>query len=93
MHSALIAVVLMQRSEGGGLGHAVAGGGGAMAGRAAATCNGNADMGTLAVAFIITSITLTIIAARKRFRHISNRSIRNNTSSAGIMKARELVAS
>jgi len=58
----LIAVVLMQRSEGGGLGMG-GGGGGAMAGRAAATAMGTLTW-VLAVAFIITSITLTIIAAR-----------------------------
>ena len=58
---ALIAVVLMQRSEGGGLG--LGGGGGAMAGRAPATALGKFTW-ILAVAFICTSITLTILAAR-----------------------------
>ena len=56
----LIAVVLMQRSEGGGLGM----GGGAMAGRAAATALGKVTW-ILAIAFICTSITLTIFAAEK----------------------------
>jgi len=57
----LVAVVLMQRSEGGGLG--MGGGGGAMAGRSAATAMGKVTW-VLAIAFIITSITLTILAAR-----------------------------
>ncbi len=58
----LIAVVLMQRSEGGGLGMG-GGGGGAMTGRAAATALGKVTW-VLAAAFIVTSITLTIIAAQ-----------------------------
>lgn len=57
----LIAVVLMQRSEGGGLGMG-GGGGGAMAGRSAATALGKVTW-ILAIAFICTSITLTIFAA------------------------------
>lgn len=57
----LVAVVLMQRSEGGGLG--MGGGGGAMTGRAAATALGKVTW-ILATCFIITSITLTIFAAR-----------------------------
>ena len=62
---ALIGVVLMQRSEGGGLGMGGGGGGGgAMSGRAAATALGKVTW-ILAIAFIITSITLTIIAAQK----------------------------
>ena len=59
---ALIGVVLMQRSEGGGLG--MGGGGGAITGRAAATALGKVTW-ILAIAFIITSISLTIIAAQK----------------------------
>lgn len=59
----LIGVVLLQRSEGGGLGMG-GGGGGAMTGRAAATALGKVTW-VLATAFIITSITLTIIAAQK----------------------------
>ncbi len=59
----LIAVVLLQRSEGGGLGMG-GGGGGVMTGRAAATALSKVTW-ALAVAFIITSITLTIIAAQK----------------------------
>ncbi len=61
---ALIGVVLMQRSEGGGLGMGGGGGGGAMSGRAAATALGKVTW-ILAICFIITSITLTIIAAQK----------------------------
>jgi len=59
----LIGVVLMQRSEGGGLGMG-GGGGGAMSGRSSATAMGKVTW-VLAIAFIITSITLTIIAAEK----------------------------
>jgi preprotein translocase subunit SecG len=59
----LIAVVLLQRSEGGGLGMG-GGGGGAMTGRAAATALSKVTW-VLAVAFIITSITLTVLAAQK----------------------------
>ncbi|MBJ6370154.1 preprotein translocase subunit SecG [Sedimentitalea arenosa] len=58
----LIGVVLLQRSEGGGLG--MGGGGGAMSGRAAATALGKVTW-LLAIAFICTSITLTILAAQK----------------------------
>lgn len=61
---ALIGVVLMQRSEGGGLGMGGGGGGGAMSGRSAATALGKVTW-ILAIAFIITSIALTIIAADK----------------------------
>ena len=57
---ALIGVVLLQRSEGGGLGM---GGGGAVSGRSAATALGKVTW-ILAAAFIVTSITLTIIAAQ-----------------------------
>ncbi len=58
----LIAVVLMQRSEGGGLG--MGGGGGAVSGRSAATALGKLTW-LFGVAFLITSITLTIIVAEK----------------------------
>ncbi|PZX19707.1 preprotein translocase subunit SecG [Palleronia aestuarii] len=57
----LIGVVLLQRSEGGGLG--MGGGGGAMSSRGAATALGKMTW-ALAVAFIVTSITLTIFAAQ-----------------------------
>ncbi len=61
---ALIGVVLMQRSEGGGLGMGGGGGGGGvMSGRAAATALGKVTW-VLAIAFIGTSLTLTIIAAQ-----------------------------
>ena len=58
---ALIGVVLVQRSEGGGLG--IGGGGGTISGRPPATALGKVTW-LLAIAFIITSITLTIIAAQ-----------------------------
>ena len=58
----LIGVVLLQRSEGGGLGMGGGGGGGAMSGRAAATALTKVTW-ILAIGFIITSITLTLIAA------------------------------
>lgn len=57
----LIGVVLLQRSEGGGLG--VGGGGGAVTGRSAATALAKVTW-ILAAAFIATSITLTVIAAQ-----------------------------
>ncbi len=57
----LIGVVLLQRSEGGGLGM---GGGGAISARGAATALGKLTWG-FAIAFIATSITLTILAAQK----------------------------
>ncbi len=60
----LIAVVLLQRSEGGGLGMGGGGGGGAISGRAAATALGKVTW-ILAIGFIITSSTLTILAAQK----------------------------
>lgn len=57
----LIGIVLMQRSEGGGLGIG-GGGGGATGSRAPASAMTKVTWG-LAVAFICTSIALTIIAA------------------------------
>ncbi|MEO3415453.1 preprotein translocase subunit SecG [Roseovarius sp. CAU 1744] len=59
---ALIGVVLLQRSEGGGLGMG-GGGGGVTSGRSAATALGKLTW-LLAIAFICTSLALTIIAAR-----------------------------
>lgn len=59
----LIGIVLLQRSEGGGLGMG-GGGGGVMSDRAAATALGKVTW-ILAIGFIITSITLTILAAQK----------------------------
>ena len=58
----LIGVVLLQRSEGGGLGMG-GGGGGVMTGRQAANALSRLTW-IFAVGFIVTSITLTIIAAR-----------------------------
>ncbi|MEM8576327.1 MAG: preprotein translocase subunit SecG [Pseudomonadota bacterium] len=57
----LIGVVLMQRSEGGGLG--IGGGGGATTGRPPSTPLGKVTW-LLAGCFIVTSITLTIFAAQ-----------------------------
>jgi preprotein translocase subunit SecG len=57
----LIGVVLLQRSEGGGLG--IGGGGGTMSARGAATAMTKLTW-VFASAFIVTSITLTILAAR-----------------------------
>ena len=61
----LIGVVLLQRSEGGGLGLGGGGGGGGgiMSGRSAASALSKVTW-ILAVAFIITSLGLTVIAAR-----------------------------
>ena len=59
----LIGVVLLQRSEGGGLGMG-GGGGGAMTGRSAASALAKVTW-ILAIGFITTSMTLTIIAAQK----------------------------
>jgi preprotein translocase subunit SecG len=61
----LIGVVLLQRSEGGGLGMGGGGGGGVMSGRAAATALGKLTW-AFAIAFICTSITLTVLAAGHR---------------------------
>jgi len=59
----LIGVVLLQRSEGGGLGiGGGGGGGGAMSGRSAATALAKVTW-ILAIGFLVTSITLTVIAA------------------------------
>ena len=59
---ALIGVVLLQRSEGGGLG--MGGGGGAVAGRSAATALGKLTW-VLGFGLFATSIALTVIAAEK----------------------------
>lgn len=62
---ALIGVVLLQRSEGGGLGiGGGGGGGGVMSGRSSATALGKLTW-LLAIAFICTSIALTVLAAQK----------------------------
>ncbi len=60
----LIGVVLMQRSEGGGLGMGGGGGGGgAMSGRSAATALSKLTW-ILAIGFLLTSLTLTVLATR-----------------------------
>jgi len=58
---ALIGAVLLQRSEGGGLG--MGGGGGVMSGRGAATALGKLTW-VLGIAFMATSLAMTVIAAR-----------------------------
>lgn len=60
----LIGVVLLQRSEGGGLGMGGGGGSGVVSARGAANALTKLTW-IFAVGFIITSITLTIIAARE----------------------------
>jgi len=60
----LIGIVLLQRSEGGGLGSVGGGAGGLVSSRGAATALGKLTW-AFAIAFIITSITLTILAAQK----------------------------
>ena len=60
---ALVAVVLLQRSEGGALGIGGGGGGGFMSGRGAGDALTRAT-GILAGLFFITSLTLGIIASR-----------------------------
>ncbi|GKY88643.1 preprotein translocase subunit SecG [Sinisalibacter aestuarii] len=60
---ALIAIVLMQRSEGGGLGIGGGGGGGVMSARGAATALGKVTWG-LGIAFLATSLAMTIVSAR-----------------------------
>lgn len=57
----LIAVVLLQRSEGGALGIGGGGGGGLVSSRGATTALTKLTWG-LAIAFITTSITLTVVA-------------------------------
>lgn len=59
----LIGVVLLQRSEGGGLGMGGGGGGGVMTGRQAANALSRATW-ILAAAFLVTSLAMTVIAAR-----------------------------
>ncbi len=59
----LIIVVLLQRSEGGALG--IGGGGGLVSGRSAATALSKVTWG-VAIAFIATSLTLTVLAAQNR---------------------------
>jgi preprotein translocase subunit SecG len=60
----LIGLVLLQRSEGGGLGMGGGGGGGAMSGRAAASAITKLTW-ILSIAFICTSLGLTILQVQK----------------------------
>jgi preprotein translocase subunit SecG len=59
----LIVVVLLQRSEGGGLGIGGGGGGGVMSGRGAASALSKVTW-AFGIAFVCTSLALTVIAAR-----------------------------
>ena len=59
----LIGLVLLQRSEGGALGIGGGGGGGMVSSRGATTGIAKATWG-VAAAFIVTSLTLTVIAAQ-----------------------------
>ena len=63
----LISAVLMQRSEGGGLGSTGGSDGGLMSGRSAATAMTKLTW-FFASAFLLTSITLTLIAANESNR-------------------------
>lgn len=58
----LIGIVLLQRSEGGGLG--MGGGGDVMTGRAAATALGKLTW-IFAIGFLVTSLTLTVLARQE----------------------------
>ena len=60
----LISAVLMQRSEGGGLGSTGSSDGGLMSGRSAATAMTKLTW-FFALAFLLTSITLTVISANE----------------------------
>ena len=59
----LICIVLIQRSEGGGLGIGGGGGAGGMTGRPVISALGKITW-ALGVAFVVTSITLTVIASQ-----------------------------
>ena len=61
----LIVVVLLQRSEGGALGIGGGGGGGLVSGRSAATALSKVTWG-LAIAFIATSLGLTVLSVQNR---------------------------
>jgi preprotein translocase subunit SecG len=61
----LIIVVLLQRSEGGALGIGGGGGGGLVSSRGAATALTKVTW-FIAAAFIVTSLTLTVLSARSR---------------------------
>ena len=72
----LITAVLVQRSEGGGLGSGGDSTGGVMSGRSAATAMTKLTW-IIATAFLITSISLTILAAKKS---INTSVLDNNTT-------------
>ena len=59
----LICIVLIQRSEGGGLGIGGGGGAGGMTGRPVISALGKVTW-ALGVAFVVTSITLTVISSQ-----------------------------
>ena len=59
----LICIVLIQRSEGGGLGIGGGGGAGGMTGRPVISALGKVTW-ALGVAFVVTSIALTVIASQ-----------------------------
>ena len=59
----LISIVLIQRSEGGGLGIGGGGSSGGMTGRPGITALGKVTW-VLGIAFVITSITLTVLASQ-----------------------------
>ncbi len=59
----LISIVLIQRSEGGGLGIGGGGSGSGMTGRPGITALGKVTW-VLGIAFVITSITLTVLASQ-----------------------------
>ena len=80
----LIGLVLLQRSEGGGLG--IGGGGGSMTGRAAGSAMTKLTW-VLAIAFICTSLSLTILQVQKSsgssvLDHLKLGSEQNSTPSA-----------
>ena len=66
---ALILVVLLQRSEGGGLG---IGGGGVMTSRGAATALSKVTW-AVGIAFVVTSLALTVLAARDSRHRLGDR--------------------
>ncbi len=72
---ALVCVVLLQRSEGGGLG---IGGGGVVSGRSAATAMSKVTW-ILAIGFICTSLALTVLARQGS----SSSSVIDGTAPAG----------
>lgn len=80
----LIAVVMLQRSEGGALGMGGGGGGGVMSGRGAATALQRVTW-YIAGGFIATSLALTIIASAER----SSNSVFDQAPSAAVLPVEE----